>query len=501
MKTNDSVETSIFKWMIMTTLEPLLVILKVVGWCVVAFVAYRIFIGYVKDEAWNKLNHIYDKAEPWLAWTYGDKSISNQAPKPQKPKSPLSSILMQEDKGALREHFLGMERVINDTKREYRTLRALSDMTELRLRTFRSMLGDSQLFEKAHQFIEEFTQYHKTFKNATLQAKNYLKYWIQLRNDSKSKMNRQCSSASVCESLEEYGLGAYVFLRSMNGTMNNVKSKLLTYGESYNNALVLAREMSVKNDLVSIDYEKIAKAIEDGWEPRKIISHYGFFWALGYIPGAYGFGPTSSAAFGVSISTMLYKALGHLYTRMTDKKNLVKVEQIRGWLRLVDILTLSHQDFYEQKLKLTSEFKDHIVLVQQQIHQAIVDTPLGTTFNASSIFWGFVRNIDQSMNEAHESTMRVKKNAKLLYQLQQIRSELVQLDQNDPISRANQLQNPSDILLLNTMDSDDLDGDDVFDDNELDNDQDGDTSSPRSKIPDRLHMAMEAASGVMQNTF
>lgn len=470
---------------------------------VVGFVGWHFVVASVRKGFWKNVNKVVETTlDPMLESVYGEESSQKTLRNGIKldesiHKHKPSSIFMKEDKQALRQFFFGVERNINESKREYRTMSAINDMIALRLSILVKNLPGTEIFDKARGFINEYTAYHIAFQNATLQSKETLRLWIRFYKDAKQKMFRQCSSATVCEDEATYGARTYAYFRVMNGSMIDIDKSYHSYAQKYENTLVMAREMSGKQELVDIDYKKIAEGLVNGWSKKKIVLEYGK-WALTFLPGAYTFGSLDPVTFGITASGLLYKALGHVYDRRKSGKELEKVKLIQGWLSLVDIMTLTHQEFLNQKLKMVSEIREHLTSTHKQVRQALEETPVIGAFNSTSIYWGFVHNIVHSINDLHDKTMDLKKNTKILYQLMQMKSEMEKMDERNPITKLEAItsgiaSNPDEII-KRYMSSDDLDGDDVLDDNEILNETIRNESTTQ-KLPDRLHIAMEAAIG------
>jgi hypothetical protein len=469
------------------TFGPILkIIFQIILGVVVCYFGYRFYLTRKYEDVMDTLDSTYDKINGFIS---GESSSSALIPTviASKPPTRPSSFFLKENKKLIETHFQGVERNINESARQYKTLGVINDVVDARLKIMKRTMLDidrdatNPAWDSARVFINEYSVYSGHLKNATNQSKDTLRLWVKYKRDAKEKLKQLPN-----ENEGQYGMRTFAFLYIMNSTWIEITDSYRLYIEKYEMVLEMGHELSAKNQLTSLDYQKYAHALKEGWSYKKIFLHYGVITALIYIPGAVGLGPVSPVSISIGALTWLWKALGQRKDKKVSTQQLEKVHTIQAWLQLVETLNMSHRTFIKGKLILARKIQECISGVIKEITVIIRDNTLPV--NATALYNGFLLTLDTTIDNANIETMKLRDNTELMYKLLLIKNELELMDKNSTPEESEMIQ--KEIMKSHDLFGE-LDGDDLleFEDN-----------ATTTKLPDRLHVVAELATGSFDYT-
>lgn len=119
--------------------------------------------------------------------------------------------------------------------------------------------------------------------------------------------------------------------------------------------------LSHKKEITKEEYEKITKAIQDGWDTKKIIKEYGWKVVVLYGGSSLFCGPFSGIPIIFAGLGIAYDGLRHVYQRTEiDKQRSENIAKIQSWLDITDYICKTEIGFIKRRIEMIPAITEKI---------------------------------------------------------------------------------------------------------------------------------------------
>jgi hypothetical protein len=318
---------------------------------------------------------------------------------------------------------------LNDSRILVHSLRKTETEINHRLHVLKTDLArvsiHNNIRDQYDKFVRNYTDYSQLWRHATNKAEEckaeheeYVEYLSSNIKPRKGETDEQYALRIVERAYD-----------SMLQRHENIVQCFLEYERLYRAVLKRGNEFTDYCKTLRVDYDGIAKALQNGWTFGQIIKEYGLSFSLFYLPGTYfeilsvdGYGGLGAGAAG-----LFYKALKHLYEkRHRAPESVYQIQRIKGSINMVETMLMIHTRYVDLHLKTFVALKSrHGTLGQAILHLR----PTGTTpkyfstegdITFNDFYTRYMMDIIRGLDSIRSKKKELEDYAMILYDLQDL---------------------------------------------------------------------------------